>query len=183
MWRKVVTLAALLALATAGTAGAVAIGIGGFGGFNIPIVQDDSENGSMFGVRVPVNFTPLISAEAFYAASAQGDVDQDILGISYTRDGGEVSGFGANVLLGNAGPGLGFHFFGLGGIGSYTLKRDGVDDESEVGYNFGLGVGFAPVPKFEITLRGEFTSVQVNDAARNYANIVGGVSYYLFSLP
>ena len=51
----------VLALAT-GTARAGSIGVGVFGGASAPVLQDDEDNGSIYGVRVPVKLVPLFTA-------------------------------------------------------------------------------------------------------------------------
>src|SRR5437899_2252806 len=115
----------LLALVlAAGTAGAASVGLGGFGGVSIPIVQDDTGRGTVFGVRAPVSLLPLLSVEPFFASSSMGDKDQRVAGLTYTRDGGTVSAFGLNAMLGGAAL-PGFKFFPYVGLGSYTLKREG----------------------------------------------------------
>jgi len=121
--KKILITAVLGLVLITGTASAIGIGIGAFGGASVPVVNDISGNGSTFGVRVPVSVIPMITVEPFYAASNLGDVDEDFGGISYTRDGGKTSGFGANALFTFGGPG--FSFFPFVGIGSYKIERDG----------------------------------------------------------
>ncbi len=153
-----------------------------FGGLSIPIVQDDSDQGSQFGIRVPVHVLPRLTAEPYFASSTLGDKTESFAGLSYTRDGGKVTAFGLNARLGGAGaPGL--SFFPYVGVGSHTLKRSGVGDESDVGYNFGLGLQLSPMPKFALSLRGELNAILTGDASRKYGNVTVGASYNFLSLP
>lgn len=173
---------ALLALAIgAPAAGAVSIGLGAFGGLAEPILQGTSTQGTQFGVRVPVDVVPMITVEPYYAYSKLGDKDETFGGISYTRDGGKVSAFGANALFNFGGPG--YKLFPFVGLGTHSLKREGLADESDVGYNFGLGLGFAPIPKLSVSLRGEFNMIGTGETSRKSANVTLGVAYTLFSVP
>jgi len=172
----------LLALALVSSmATAASVGVGVFGGASIPVLNDLSSNGSTFGVRVPVNLLPLLTVEPFYAASNLGDVDESFgTSTSYTRDGGKTSGFGANAMLTFGGP---FKMYPFVGIGSYKIERDGAEDITDVGYNFGLGLGFAPIPKLSIDLRGEFNMIATDETSQKFANVTLGASYSLISLP
>ena len=172
-------LAALILGAT--TAGAAAIGVGAFGGASVPVLNDLSKQGSMFGVRVPVSLLPILTVEPFFSSSSLGDVTQDIGGISYTRDGGKSSAFGANALL--TFGAMGFRLFPFAGIGSYKLTRSGSEDIKDAGYDFGLGLGFSPIQKLSVDVRGELAMVKTGETSQKFANITAGVSYVLFKMP
>lgn len=174
-------LTALLALALVpAAAGARGIGVGAFGGASFPILQGNSGNGSQFGLRVPVDLVPMLSVEPFYAKSALGDKEDTFAGQTYTRDGGDVTTFGANLILKFGGP---FQFYPFGGIGSSKITRSGSPDVSETSYDFGLGFGISPVPKFTFHLRGEMNAVVTGDTSRKFGNLTAGLSYALFDLP
>jgi hypothetical protein len=180
--RKLVVVTAMALAVLAPAAHAADIGIGAFGGISIPIVNDLSEQGPQFGVRVPVNLVPLLTVEPYFNSSSLGDVDEDFdTPNTYTRDGGEVTGFGANVLLTMGGPG--FKFFPFAGLGSHKIKRDGADDITDMAYNFGLGIGISPIPKLTLTLRGEFNMIATDETSVKFANVNAGLSYSLISLP
>ena len=108
---------ALAALAlSAGTARAGSIGVGVFGGVSVPVLQDDQDNGSLFGVRAPVKLIPLFTVEPFYSYSELGDKTFDIApGISTTREGSEVTSYGVNAMLTLGGP---LSFYPFAGIGT-----------------------------------------------------------------
>lgn len=175
--KRVIASAALLALlASAGAAHALSVGVGAFGGVSVPIVQDDTGQGSQFGIRVPVNLVPMVNVEPYFASTSGGDAEEDF----GTRTGLDVSAFGANLLF----PfGAGIRFFPFVGIGSHTLKREGQDDITKTGYNFGLGLGFSPpVAGLSIDVRGELNAVVDGDVSRKWANATVGVSYNFFKL-
>ena len=183
--RKLFVLAALALILAATTANAVTIGVGAFGGLSIPIVNDLSTQGSTFGVRAPVGISPMFTAEAFYSQSALGDAEEDFGGpVTYTRDGGDVKGYGVNAIL-NFGGGTGMHFFPFGGIGSYTIERSGSEDISEVGYNFGVGIGFgvASMPALSFDVRGEALMIKTGETSQKLGNVTAGVSWKFFSTP
>ncbi len=180
--RKILATAVLALALGVGAASAAEIGIGAFGGISIPILNDLSERGTQFGVRVPVNLLPLLTIEPFYAGSALGDVDETFgTPITYTRDGGDVKAFGVNALFTFGSPVIKFYPFV--GLGSYKLERSGAEDISDVGYNFGLGLGISPIPKLTLHLRGEFSMIATDETSQKFANITAGASYAVFSMP
>jgi opacity protein-like surface antigen len=181
--RKTCILTALALMLVTATAGAVGIGVGVFGGASIPVVNDLSKRGTQFGVRVPVS-VPMLTVEPFYAKSSLGDVEENFGGpVTFTRDGGEVTAFGANAILSMGPPA--FRFFPFAGIGSYKLKREGAEDISKAGYQFGLGVGIAPpgLMGLAIDVRGEFSMIPTDQTSQKFANVTAGVSYKIFSTP
>lgn len=168
----------VLALA-GGTAHATGIEVGAFGGLSIPIVQDDQKQGTTFGVRVPVKLIPLLTVEPYFASSAMGEAEEVIGGFTYTREGFDVSSFGANVLLTMGGP---VSFYPFAGLGTTTLKRAGFDD-SFTTFNGGLGIGISPAPKLSIHVRGELQAVVDGETSRKFANATVGLHYAIFSVP
>jgi hypothetical protein len=110
--RRIVLLAsvALLVAATAAQAGPIGLGVGAFGGLSWPILQDDVSNGSVFGVRVPVKALSMLTFEGYYMKSSLGDAEEEIGGVSYTREGFDHTGIGVNAV------------FGSGGLGGHGLE-------------------------------------------------------------
>ena len=174
-------LIAILALGlAAGSARAAGIGGSLYGGMAFPILQDDQGTGSIYGVRVPVKLVPLFTVEPFYSSSDLGDKTLDIApGFSVTRDGSAVKTYGVNALLTMSGP---ISFYPFLGFGSANFKREG-QDETMTSYDFGLGVGFAPIPKFSIDVRGELQAAVADGASRKMFNATLGASYSFFSMP
>lgn len=177
--KRLLALTLVLLASTAGVAGAVGIGGGVYAGMSWPVVQEDVAQGSIYGLRVPVSLTPLFKVEPYYATGTLGDKEEDIGGITYKREGFEETAYGLNLLLTTGGP---VTFYPFGGIGKTELKREGGNFEGTT-YNVGLGLGFAPMPKLSLDVRGEFQIVVDGDASRKFGNLTVGASYALFSLP
>ena len=173
----------ILALVSAGTlvcaslAHAGSIGLGAYGGMSFPVVQEDQSQGSIYGLRAPLSFTPLLSVEPFWSFSALGDQLVNIGGVDFTREGSDVTTFGANVMFSTHGP---TRFYPYVGMGSVQFKREG-QDETFTSYQFGLGFGFTPAPRFNLDFRGELQAAAKDEVSRKMANILVGVSYSLYS--
>jgi len=171
----------LVALAmTAGVARAGSIGVGAFGGMSFPVLQDDVDKGSLYGVRVPVKLVPLVSLEPWWASAGLGDKTMTVAGISYTRTGFDETAYGLNAMLTMGGP---VSFYPIVGIGSTKLTRPGSADKTGTTYNFGLGLGFSPMPKLSVHVRGELQAVSDGAVSRKFVNSSLGASYALFSIP
>ena len=178
MRRNLVLVLAVLALG-AGTANAASVSIGAFGGASIPIVQDDQGNGSLFGLRAPVQLVPLLRVEPFWSTSALGDKTVDVGGFSVTRTGSDVTTFGLNAMLSLGGP---VSFYPFVGLGTVKFDRPG-QDESYTSYHMGLGLGLSPIPKVSVDLRAELQAAAKDGASRKMGNITLGASYAIFSMP
>ena len=167
----------------AGPAHAVSVGVAVFGGPSFPIVQDDNGTGAQYGVRVPVSLLPFVSVEPYYARSNFGDVTETFTGTEYTRSGYDMNAFGVNVALGSFGLGPGFSFYPYVGLGSHSLSRDGSEDLTDVGYNFGLGIGFSLPMSLSCNVRGELNVVDLGDTSRKFINATASIGYKLVGLP
>jgi len=179
MKRLLLVAIAALALA-ADTARAGSIGVGVFGGASVPILQDDQDNGSIYGVRIPVKLVPLLTVEPFYMDTDLGDKTFEIApGISTTRQGSEVTSYGLNAMLTVGGP---LSFYPFVGLGSAKFERDG-QDETFTSYHLGAGLALHPIPKFGVDLRAELQMAADEGISRKLINITLGASYSLFSLP
>jgi len=169
-----------LVLISAG-ASAADIGLGAYGGVTIPVLNDLSKQGSDFGIRIPVKLIPMVTVEPYYASSSLGDAEETFGSVTYTRDGGDLKAYGANLLLTFGAPA--FQFFPFAGIGSYKLKREGAEDVSDAGYSFGLGLGISPIPKIGVNVRGEFDMVLTDQTSQKFAKVTAGASYSFLRLP
>jgi len=178
--KRMVILVCLALSLFASVAGAATIGIGAFGGVGIPILQDDNGRATEFGVRAPVSLLPLITVEPYFLSASGSDVDQDLGGgVTVSRTGIDVSGFGANAMLTMGGP---FQFYPFVGIGSHKLKRDGIE-ESRTTYSFGMGIGISPMPKLTLHLRGQLDAAVKDETSRKWGVATVGVSYNLVKFP
>jgi hypothetical protein len=178
--RWIAGLLAVTLVVAAPNAFARGLGIGAYGGVSIPVLQDDVEQGTTYGVRAPLHLLPTLTFEPFYESTGLGDVDEDFGGLPYTRSGGDMSRFGLNVLFEF---GTGVTFYPYGGFSSHKWTRDGSPDFDEVGYNGGLGIGFGTGIGLRFDLRGELDVIPTDDTSRKFGNVNVGVSYNLFKMP
>ncbi len=94
----------VIILAMFGSASALTdISVGAFGGLNIPLVQDDTKSGNGFGLKAKVSPVPMIAGTAFFESRSFGDPELTIFGQTMTSDGGKVTSFGVEVMIGNVG--------------------------------------------------------------------------------
>jgi len=170
---------AVMALA-AHPARAGSIGVGVFGGVSVPVLQDDQDKGSIYGMRVPVKLIPLFTVEPFFSYSQLGDKTFDIApGVTTTREGSEVKSYGVNAMFSMGGP---LSFYPFVGLGSAKFERTG-QDETFTSYHLGFGMGLHPIPKFGVDLRAELQAAASEGVSRKMLNVTLGGSYALFSLP
>jgi hypothetical protein len=181
MRQNLVAVALALAL-VAGPAAAADIGLGAFGGLSIPVVNEASEQGSQFGVRFPIHLVPMLDVEPYFSKSALGDGEVDAGGFTYTRDGGDVTSYGVNALI-SFGAASFFRLFPIVGLGSYKIERDGAEEISKAGYNFGLGFGISPIPKLSLSVRGELNVIPTDETSQKFAGVTVGAAYSLISVP
>lgn len=181
MKRILVVASLVLALgAVASPASAVTVGAGAYGGYSIPIVQDDTGGGAIFGARAPVGVMSMLTLEPFYASSSLGDAEETLGGLTYTRSGFDMTAFGVNAILGTLG-GAGMKFYPFAGFGSYSLERTGSEDIEDIGWSFGLGLGFPAGSKMSVHLRGEVDMIVSGDTSRKFGNATLGLTYNLMS--
>jgi len=156
------------------------ISIGAFGGFNQPILQSDAGSGSGFGVKAKFSPVPMIAASAFFEARSLGDPTETILGQEMSLDGGSVTLFGVEGMIGNTGGGPGLHFYWGMGIFSYKWSRDYVEDFSKVGYHLGPGMEIILPAKIGIEGKAKFEMVpDGEDGSRKNIIVTFGINYHL----
>jgi Outer membrane protein beta-barrel domain len=156
-------------------AGEISIGAGAFGGYAVPIIQDDAGSGVMYGVRVPVQLSPMFTIEPYFMSSQLDDVTEELGDppVEYTRSGFEMMSIGGNVILFNG------TFYPFVGFGSYELTRPGSEDISELGWNFGLGLGLPVAEKFRLDIRGELDMIVTDESSRKFGAATVGLTYHL----
>ena len=169
----------LFALCLAPVAHAFGFGVGGFGGVSIPIVQKDAARGYVAGVHLKFSLGGIIGLEPNFTYFRDGDWTFKNQGeIIYDGKGSKVSAFGVNAILGGAGPVTGFRFFPFIGAKIYNMKKLGLDSDSQIGWNAGLGleIGFGPIG-IEARAAGELMKMK-DKGSRKWAHITGGLNYY-----
>jgi hypothetical protein len=174
-----------MVLLLAGSAQALTdLAFGVYGGLNAPIVQEDAKAGTGFGARVKFAPTPLLGAAAFFETRSYGDPERTVFeGFPNEHveksDGGKVTVFGVEGLIGAAGGGVGPHFYWMVGIANYKWTRDNYEDLSKVGFHLGPGleigfpggIGAEAKAKFEIVPTGD-------GGSRKNALIYIGANYH-----
>lgn len=154
------------------------IGVGGFLGMNIPIAQEDASTNSLFGIKARMNLIPRLGAEVFFTKLNQGDSSVEVWGKDMSRDGGSINSFGLNLVVGSMSTDVGAHFHIAGGIGSYSLSKEGVPDQSRWGYNFGpeveIGLGSVSI---EISSKAHIIPLE-GGGSRKSVGLSGGLNYY-----
>ena len=193
--RRFIALALAFTCVSAVPARAGGISVGAFGGGIYPVAQADAGNGTLYGLRIPVNVVPLLTIEPYWASSRLGDkqLKYGTLALPYTSKGFDETAYGASVILATGGP---LSFYPFAGIGTVTLKGGGANPACTV-YSGGVGLGLHVIPKLSFDVRGEAQAVAcpavtrtfeghaITEAkkTRTFASVTAGVSYSLFRLP
>jgi len=177
--KRLIALALVVLASQPVLARAGGLGVGVFGGESYPVLQDDTGNGTLVGVRVPLKLVPFVTIEPWYASSSLSDKVTSVAGLDYTRQGFDEKIYGVNAMFATGGP---LSFYPIVGIGQASLKRAGYD-QTLTSYNAGIGIGISPLPKFSIDLRAEAQAVVDGQTTRKFGNATAGVTYHLLGLP
>jgi hypothetical protein len=178
--KKVFCLAfvALLVVGATSVAFAGEYSVGGFAGLNIPIAQEDASSGALFGVKGRILLLPFLGLEPNFTYAKYGGKDVEVREESYTQEGGEITSFGADLLLGSI-SGMGnTKFYGLIGINSNNYTRDGIPDESGLGFALGTGFEFFPTEMLSLEIRGKYHPINLGEGGRVHVEVSGGINYY-----
>lgn len=161
---------------------AVDVAVGAFGGYNIPIIQDDAGGGVLYGAKAKISGLAMFVLEPTITMITVGDKENedDLIG-TFTQEGGSITSMELNVTTGSYRtlPGLGF--YGIGGIGMYSMSSDVPykDDESRLGFSFGTGIvtKVAAQIDFDVNARLIFIT-EDGGGSRSSAGISAGLNYY-----
>jgi hypothetical protein len=150
---------------------------GAFGGVNIPIVQDDQGQGTVFGLMARFNAFGIFSIEPNISFGKWGKPDP-VDGFDLGIDGSKIRSYGVELLLGGLPGTVGVKPYFLAGFGYYSIKNDDTDyDESNLGYSIGLGIDIGILPKIDFDLRAKAILVPVGDTSKKAVTITGGILY------
>ena len=83
--KRLIALALVVLASQPVLARAGGLGVGVFGGESYPVLQDDTGNGTLVGVRVPLKLVPFVTIEPWYASSSLSDKVTSVAGLDYTR--------------------------------------------------------------------------------------------------
>ena len=169
---------ALVLLAATAWGEKIPAGLGAYGGLDIPIVQDDQEQGMTFGFKGRITLLPPLTFEPNVNFASYGDPDiENVIG---DPDGAKVTSFGLDAVIGTPLGGEGPSVFAFAGFGFYTFKIDQLDvDESKLGFSGGLGFELGLSPTFGLEARGRFVVIPTDGGgSRKSAALTAGINYH-----
>lgn len=182
MKRLAILVAAALIFCSVPGAAAGDWGVGGFAGINVPIEQEDAENGMVYGIkgRWSPFWSLAIEPQVFLLQNGDYDIEfGDGADESETLKGWKATSFGANLVLGAPASAFsGVRPFVFGGLRFNSMDFEGRDAETKLGFAAGIGleIGFSQVG-LEIRGTGEvFTDGE--KSSRKNGTITGGLNVY-----
>ncbi|MEE8576638.1 MAG: outer membrane beta-barrel protein [candidate division Zixibacteria bacterium] len=178
MRRILVSLTLLLLLCSTIAAQAPKIGLGVFGGLDVPIVQDDQDQGTVFGIRGKLKVLPIVTLEPRISFTKYGDPEFDEF--TSDLDGSKVNSYGVDAVFGAPFGAAGFNLFGVLGAGFYNVKRDQtLQDETNLGWSAGLGFAIGVAPMVSIDVRGKLNVIPYDDGgSKKSGSVTAGLNYY-----
>lgn len=153
------------------------LGVGAWAGMSIPVIQDDQESGMVFGFMGRFKVLPFLVVEPGMSFTKWGAPDA-IEGIDFGIDGSKLTSIGVNATLGGA-PGVpGVKPFFVAGVASYKVKNDDTGyDNSKLGWNAGMGLGFGLSPSFDLDFRGLLIVAPQENGSKKAISITGGLNF------
>ena len=174
--RLIGLLVAALVLGMASSSLAAGWGVGGFAGVSIPIVQDDAENGKVYGGRLKLSLGGILGLEPNFTYTQDGDWEID--GVDETFKGSKFTSVGVNLLIGASGPVTAIRFFSFVGAKYYSVDNDSPETDSRLGWNGGVGIEFG-AGNLGFEGRGGFELMTLDDGgSRKWAHVTGGINIY-----
>ncbi len=171
----------LFLLTMVSSAAAVRFSIGGFAGLNLPVAQDDASSGALFGAKGRILILPFMGLEPYFTFSKYGGKDLKVQEKSFAQEGGDITSFGADLVLGSLSAMGKVKIYGLAGLNSNTYKREKLEDESGVGLAFGTGFEFLPQEMLSLEIRAKYHAIKVGDGGKAHLEFSGGLNYYFGS--
>ena len=125
------------------------------------MAQDDAKSGALFGVKGRIVLLPFLGLEPNFSFAKYGGKDVEVQGKAFPLEGGDITSFGADVLLGSMSGFGNTRVYGLAGINSNTYTREGIDNESGLGLAFGTGLEFFPSELLSLEIRAKYHSIKL----------------------
>jgi len=176
-----VVLMGLLMFSSA-SASSMRISAGALAGFNLPIAMEDVTSGAIYGFKARFTLLPSIGIEPNLTFSTYGEGEAEVYGENQSRDGGKITSFGVDAVLGGIRGAVGLSVYGIAGIGSANWSRDGIDDVSDVSYYLGIGMEYALPQSISIEVRGKTQIISHEDGSYKNGMITAGLNYYFGAL-
>jgi len=167
-----------LILASATSLSATQLSVGGFAGLNLPVAMDDVKMGMAYGFKARIALMPSVGIEPNFMIASYGEGEAEVYDETYTRDGGEITSFGVDIVFGGISGKKGASFFVAGGIGSSKWSRDGIDDVTEMSFNLGVGMEYGVAEMISIELRAKAMVIPHDDGSYKNGMITGGLNYF-----
>ena len=157
------------------------ISAGAFAGMNLPIAMEDVTSGALYGFKARFTLLPKIGLEPNVVFSTYGDAEAEVYDEMQSRDGGKITSFGVDAVLGGIQGFAGLSVYGIAGIGSSKWSRDGIDDISELTYYLGFGVEYAFPQSISIEVRAKAQIIPHEDGSYKNGMITAGLNYFFGS--
>ena len=163
------------------TASAKKFSIGGFAGLNLPLAQQDANSGALFGAKGRVPLLPFLALEPNFVFAKYGGKDVEVREKTYTQKGGDITSFGADLLIGLMSTMAKVKFYGLTGINSNTYKREGFSNKTGLGWTLGTGLEFLATQILSLEIRARYHAIKVEEGGKGQLEVSGGLNYYFGS--
>lgn len=171
----------LFLLLIVSTASARKFSIGGFAGLNLPLAQQDTKSGALFGAKGRIPLLPFLALEPNFVFAKYAGKDVEVNEKMYTQEGGDITSFGADLLVGSMFGMNKVKFYGLTGINSNTYKRKGFSNETGLGWTLGTGFEFFPTEILSLEIRARYHAIKVKEGGKAHLEMSGGLNYYFGS--
>jgi hypothetical protein len=161
---------------------AMRIGAGAFAGLNLPVAMDDVTSGKIYGLKARLVLLPYVGVEPNLTFSDYGEGEVEVYDETMTRDGGEITSFGVDAVLGGIQGTPGLSVYGLLGIGSAKWSREGIDDVSELSTYIGFGTEYSMPSSISIEVRAKAQVISHEDGTYKNGCVTIGLNYYFGEL-
>ena len=173
-----------LLLATGSMAEKPALGFGVNAGLIYPIIQDDQDNGSMFGLKAMYSLMNMVTVEpniTFVKYGEPSTSDPELAGLYDGFEGSKVTSYGIDGILGGRFGARGISPYGIFGFGFYNMKREMTDqDVTDFGWTGGLGIEIGMSTSFAVDVRGKVNVVPSDGGgSKKSLSATAGVNFYL----
>lgn len=172
-------------------AGTYHLGVAAYGGYDYPVIQDDVGPGFMWSAGLRGNIWKFVHGEVVFRGSQQGDKDQDLdFGNgqveTITFKGGDLSGFGINLLFAHKDPVSVWPYASIG-WSSNKFKpgyTSGKGEQTLTGWGYGGGIGFNLYQKqIYLDLGASLLLMTIpdtdNKATRKNGQVRAGIQYFI----
>jgi hypothetical protein len=160
------------------SASAKKFSIGGFAGLNLPLAQQDTKSGALFGAKGKIPLLPFLALEPNFVFAKYAGKDVEVNEKMYPQEGGDITSFGADLLIGSMFGMSKVKFYGLTGINSNTYKRKGFSNKTGLGWTLGTGLEFFATEILSLEIRTRYHAIKVEEGGKAHLEVSGGLNYY-----